>query len=141
MAKQTSLFLPVGFVSAGVTIVAADTTAWKTVYTASSNDAVLKALACTSDDTAARNVRLGIDVGGAGTVRQIGAVNIPIAAGTDGATNAIDLLNAAALPFLPVDRSGKRIIPLQAGDILKVAALATVTATKTLTITAMAEEY
>jgi hypothetical protein len=141
MAKQTTLFLPVGFVTAGVTIVPADTTAWKTVYTAASNDAVVKGLACVSDDTAAVNVRIGIDVAGAGTVRQIATVNIPIAAGTNGADNAVDLLNAAALPFLPVDRNGKRHLPLKAGDILKVAALATVTASKTITVTALAEEY
>lgn len=141
MAKQTTLFLPVGFVTAGVTIVPADTTAWKTVYTASANDAVVKGLACVSDDTAAVNVRIGIDVAGAGTVRQIATVNIPIASGTNGAANAVDLLNAAALPFLPVDPSGKRILPLKAGDILKVAALATVTTAKTITVTALAEEY
>jgi hypothetical protein len=124
-----------------VTIVPADTTAWKTVYTAPANDAVIKALACVSDDTAAKNVRIGIDVAGAGTVRQIATVNIPIAAGTNGIANAIDLLNASACPFLPVDRNGKRILPLRAGDVLKVAALGTVTTAKTITVTALAEEY
>jgi hypothetical protein len=139
MAKQTDLFLPAGFVSAAVTILPADTTAWKTVYTAAANDAVVKSLACVSDDTAAKNVRIGIDIGG--TVYQIGTVNIPIASGTNGTANAIDLLNASALPFLPVDRNGKRILPLKAGNILKVAALATVTTAKTITVTALAEEY
>ena len=128
MSKQTSLFLPAGFATAGVTIVAADTTAWKTVYTAPANDAVVKGLACVSDDTSARNARIGIDVGGAGTVRQIATVAIPIASGTDGTANAVDMLNSAAMPFLPVDRNGKRILPLKAGDILKVAALAAVRA-------------
>lgn len=139
MAKQINLYLPAGFVSAAVTIVPADTTAWKTVYTAATNDAVVKSLACVSNDTAAKIVRVGIDIGG--TVFQIGAVNIPIASGTNGIAAAVDLLQASQLPFLALDRSGKRILPLKAGNILKVAAVATVTENKTLTVTALAEEY
>jgi hypothetical protein len=45
------------------------------------------------------------------------------------------------MPFLPLDRNGKRILPLLAGTVLKVAALATVTAAKTVTVTAIVEEY
>lgn len=141
MAKQTNLYLTKGFATAGTTATSADTTAWKTVYAAAADDAIVKGLAATSDDTAAINVRIGIDVAGAGTVRHIGTVNVPIASGTNGVANAVDLLNAIALPFLPVDRNGKRIIPLKAGDLLKVACLATMTAAKTLTVTAFAEEY
>jgi hypothetical protein len=141
MAKQTELYLTANLKTAGVTIAPADTTAWKTVYTAAANDAIVKGLACVSDDTAAKNIRIGIDVSGAGTVFQIATVNIPIASGTNGTAPAIDLLNAAALPFLPVDRNGKRILPLKAGDILKVAALATLTTAKTITVTALGEEY
>ena len=141
MAKQTDLFLTESLVTAGVTASSSDTTAWKSVYTAASDDAVIKGLSAASDDTAAINLRIGIDVGGAGTVYQIACVNIPIAAGTGGAVNAIDLLNASALPFLPVDRNGKRVIPLNGGDILKVACLATMTAAKVLTVVAFVEEY
>lgn len=141
MSKQTNLYLTKGLVTAGVTATSADTTAWKTVYTAAADDAVVKGLAAVSDDTAAINVRLGIDVAGAGTVRQIGTVNVPIAAGTNGVAPAVDLIAALVCPFLPVDRNAKRILPLKAGDILKIACLATMTAAKTLTVTAFAEEY
>lgn len=139
MAKQTDLFLTANFGAAAATIEAADTTAWVTVYTATGDDAIVKGLACTSDDTAAVVLRLGIDI--AATIYQIGSVNIPIASGTNGVANAIDCLNASACPFLPVDRNGKRILPLPAGAVLKVAALATVTSGKTITITALTEEY
>lgn len=139
MAKQTSLFLPRNFEAAADTIANADGTAWVAIYTASADDATVKALACVSDDTAARDLRIGIDIGS--TVYQIGTVNIPIAAGTNGTTPAVDLLTAAVLTFLPCDRNGKRILPLPAGAILKVAALAAVTSGKTLTITALVEEY
>ena len=141
MAKQTDLFLTAAIKTAGVAIAPADTTAWKTVYTASANDAIVKGLACVSDDTAAKAIRIGIDIAGGGTVYQIATVAIPIASGTTGSANAIDLLQAAALPFLPVDRNGKRVLPLRAGDILKVSALATLTTAKTITVTAIAEEY
>ena len=139
MAKQTDLFLTANFTSAGVALTSANTTAWAAVYTGPPNDGIVKGLSCVCDDTAAVNLRIGIDVGG--TVYQIATVNIPIASGTNGTAAAIDLLNAAALPFLPVDRNGKRILPLKSGNILKVAALATMTSGKTLTVTALAEEY
>jgi hypothetical protein len=139
MAKQTSLFLPRGFKSAGATVNNASGTNWVTVYTASADDSTVKALSCVSDDTAARNLRIAVDI--SGTVYQIATVNIPIAAGTNGTEPAVDLLGAAALTFLPCDRNGKRILTLAGGVILKVAALVTVTSGKTITVSAQAEEY
>ena len=145
MAKQTSIFATRNSFTAGVSIAynvtsPTDETGWRAVYTAASDDAVIKGLSAVSSDTAAINLRIGIDVGGTGTVYQIACVNIPIAAGNAGAVNAIDLLNASALPFLPVDRNGKRILPLKGGDILKVACLAAMTA-GAITVTALGEEY
>ncbi len=139
MSKQTSLYLTKALKTAAVTIVPADTTAWKTVYTAASDDAVVKGLLCVSDDTAAVNLRVALTIGG--TDYQIGTVNIPIASGTNGTANAVDVLNSVAMPGLPLDRDWKRILPLMAGVVLKVAALATVTTAKTVTVTALIEEY
>lgn len=139
MAKQTELFLTAGFANAGVALTSANTTAWVSVYTAAANDAVVKGLAASSSDTAAINVKIGIDIGG--TVYHIATVNVPIAAGTNGVMPAVDLLSAIQLPFLPVDRNGKRVLALKAGNILKVACLATMTAAKTLTVVALTEEY
>ena len=139
MAKKTSLFLTQGACPTGVTLTSSDTTAWKTVFTASADDANLKVLSCVSDDTSAVNLRVGIDIGG--TVFQIATVNIPIAAGTNGVAPAVDLLNSISMPFLAVDLAGKRILQLQAGNLLKVAALATMTSAKTLTVVAIPENY
>jgi len=139
MAKTTSLPLTQSIKNAGVTILPADTTALKTLYTAGANDAVVKSIICVSDDTAAVNLRVLINI--AGTDYQIGTVNVPIASGTNGTANAVDVLNSTALPGLPLDRNGKRILPLVGGAIVKVAALATVTAAKTVTVTAIVEEY
>jgi hypothetical protein len=139
MAKQTSLYLTQALKTAAATIVPADTTGWKTVYTAGADDAVVKGLLAVSDDTSAVNLRIGLDIGS--TVYQIGTVRLPAAAGSDGAANGIDLLNAVSIPGLPLDRDFKRILPLQGGTILKVAALGTVTSGKTVTVTSLAEEY
>lgn len=139
MAKQTELFLPAAIATAGSVILPADTTASKTLYTAGANDAVVKGLSCVSNDTAAVNLRVLLSIGG--TEYQIGTVNIPIAAGTNGSANAVDVLNTTAMPFLPLDRNGKRVLPLAAGAILRVAALATITAAKQVTVAAIVEEY
>lgn len=139
MAKQTDLYLTKLLKNAAVTIVPGDTTALKTVYTASADDAVVKSLICVSDDTAAVNLRVLLTIGG--TDYQLGTVNIPIASGTNGTANAVDVLNSVAMAGLPLDRNGKRVIPLGTGVVLKVAALVTVTAAKTVTVNALIEEY
>ena len=139
MSKQTSLYLTKGVQTKPVTIVPADTTTLKTLYTVSADDAVVKGLICVSDDTAAVNLRVLVTI--SGTDYQIGTVNIPIASGTNGTAAAVDVLNSASMPGLPLDRNGKRILPLVGGAVLKVAALATVTTAKTVTVTAIIEEY
>ena len=141
MAKTTDLYLTKAIKAAAATLTSADTTAWKTLYTAGTDDAIVKALSAVSDDTAAINLRLGIDPDGTGTTYQIGTVNVPIASGTNGAAPAVDLLAAAALPGLSYDRHGKPVLLLPGGALLRIAALATMTADKTLTVLAQVEEY
>jgi hypothetical protein len=137
--KQVALYLTKGVTNASATLTSADTTTWKTIYTASEDDAVLKMLSAVSDDTAAINLRIGVDIGG--TVFQIATVNIPTNSGANGTANAVNLLNRAALPFLPIDGVGNPYLPLKAGSILKVAPLATMTAARTLTVSSASEEY
>lgn len=144
MAKQTDLFLAQRVINASATLTSSNTTAWVTVYTSPAtgdggDDALLKGLQAVSDDTAAINCRVGVDIGG--TVYQLGTVNIPAASGTNGTTAAVDLINMTSMPGLPLDANGKRYLPLAAGNIVKVACLATMTAAKTLTVNAIVEEY
>jgi hypothetical protein len=123
----------------GVKILPADTTALKTLFTAGSNDAIVKSINVQSTDTAARVVQLTVNDGS--TDFLIGAVNIPLRSGDNGTAATIDLLGGTLMPSLPYDANGKRVLLLPAGYILKVNSQATVTADKVITFICMAEDY
>jgi hypothetical protein len=139
MAKTTSLYLPKGANTASVTFTSADTTALKTLFTAGADDSDLKSVIAVTDDTAAINLKVYVTRGG--TDYLIATVNIPIASGTNGTTPAVDVLNAISFPGLPMDSVQKRYLPLKTGDVVKVACLATMTAAKTLTVSAFGQDY
>lgn len=124
---------------AGYSILPADTTTYKTLYTAGANDAVVKSVMCASTDTAARNVVLVYYDGTNNFI--LGTVLVPLNSGNTGAAAAVDLLSSTLLPGLPFDQNGKRILPMQAGHILKVGVLVAVTAAKQIDCTALVEEY
>lgn len=110
-----------------------------TVYTAPTNDAVLKSLIATSTDTAAVNLQVFISDGT--TDHLLGTVRIPAGSGTDGATASVDILGSSLLPGLPVDMNNRRILPMEYGKILKVAPLVAITATKQVDLVPVSEEY
>lgn len=139
MAKQTSLYVTKGIKTPGASFANADGTAYKTLYTASADDAIVKSIMVTSNDTAAVNLKVAINDGV--TDRVIGTVNIPITAGLTGAIAAVDLLGSSLMPGLPLDQNGKRVLPLQGTHVLKVAPLVAVTAAKTVDVVAVVEEY
>lgn len=139
MAKSTALNFTQNINFGAVTIQPADTTTIKDLLTAGVNDTIVRSVTCVSDDTAAVNLRVFIHDGVSS--RQIGTVNIPIASGTNGTASSVDVINMSSIPSLPIDGNGKRILLLKTGHKLQVAALVTVTTAKTVTITAIAEDY
>jgi len=139
MPKSTALNFTQNIKLAATTIVNADSTNKKTVFTAGANDAVVKSLHAISDDSAAKVVNIYVNDGS--TDIYIGAVNVPITSGTTGAIAAVDLLNGTLFPNLPYDANGKRVLPLPGGYIVKVSVQVAVTAAKTITVTCMAEDY
>lgn len=139
MTKQTSLYITDTIKTPGVSFANADGTAYKTLYTAAADDAVVKSIMVTSTDGTARNLKVAMNDGT--TDRIIGTVNIPITAGTTGAIASVDLLSGSLLPGLPLDQQGKRILPMQATHILKIAPLVAVTAAATIDVVAVVEEY
>lgn len=112
---------------------------YKELYTASSNDAVVKAINVASFDTAARVMSLWI-VAADNQPTLIGAVNIPLRSGDNGTAAAVDLIGGTLMPALPYDANGKRVIPLKAGQKLAVSVPA-VTAGTQINVTAQIEEY
>jgi hypothetical protein len=139
MAKSTNLNFTQNLKLSGVKILPADTTTLKTLFTAGTDDSVVKAINVQSTDTAAKIVNLYVNDGT--TDFLIGAVNIPLRSGDTGTAATIDLLGGTLMPSLPYDANGKRILPLPAGDSLKVSVQATVTAAKEITVVCMAEDY
>lgn len=113
----------------------------KTLYTGSANDSVIKAINVASFDSAARIMTLWLSNSAVGGDTFIGAVNIPLTAGTgSGTTASIDLLGGTLMPSLPYDANGKRVLPLKAGQVLK-ASVPGVTAARLISVQVMAEDY
>lgn len=111
-------------------------TALQTLYTAGATDGgLVDNVAVTSDDTSA--VILVVTVNDGSTDCEVGEVTIPIGAGTDGSTPAVNLFDETALPFLQTGGG----LPLGASGVLKVNAKAAITSTKIVNITAFGGDY
>lgn len=112
---------------------------FKELYTATTNDAIVKAINVASFDSAARVMSLWI-IGTDAQPVLIGAVNIPANSGNNGTAAAIDLLGGTLMPSLPYDANGKRVISLKAGQKIAVSVPA-VTAGTQINVTAQIEEF
>ena len=112
---------------------------FKELYTATTNDAIVKAINVASFDSAARVMSLWI-IGTDAQPVLIGAVNIPANSGNNGTAAAVDLLGGTLMPSLPYDANGKRVISLKAGQKIAVSVPA-VTAGTQINVTAQIEEF
>lgn len=111
------------------------------VYTAAATyGGRVESLTAVTDDTVTVNVFVYIYRGS--TVIPLGLVNVPLSAGnTNAARFNVDFLDGTNILGLPIDNNGKRYIPLMGGDILKVGALANLTAAKTCWVQAQGSDY
>lgn len=110
------------------------------VYTAGADGGRVMSLIGFTDDTVTVNVFVWILRGA--TVLPIGLVNIPLSSGnTNAARFNVDFLDGVNILGLPLDNTGKRFIPLLGGDVLRVGALANLTAAKTCWVHAMGNDY
>lgn len=139
MAKSTNLNFTQTIKTPCVALTSANTTVAATLYTASTNDAVVKSLVVSTNDSTAVNLVVSINNGTSDFI--LGTVNIPINSGYTGAIASVDILGSSLLPGLPRDINNRAVISLQAGHILKVGALATMTAAKTCNVIAQVEEF
>ena len=110
------------------------------VYTAGSAGGRVMSLTAVTDDTVTVNVFVWILR--SSTVIPIGLVNVPLSSGnTNAARFNVDFLDGINIVGLPIDNTGKRYIPLLAGDVLRVGALANLTAAKTCWVHASGSDY
>lgn len=112
----------------------------KEIYTAGTNDAIVKAINVTSTDTAARVVSIWRQCATGQPLDLVVAGTVAIAAGSSGSAAVQDLLSAALIPGAAIDAAGKRVIPLQAGAKL-FASVPAVTASCFIRVNLMAEEF
>ena len=111
-----------------------------TAYTAGTEGGRVMSLTAVTDDTVTVNVFVYIYRGS--TVIPLGLVNVPLSSGnTNAARFNVDFLDGINIVGLPIDNTGKRYIPLLAGDVLKVGALANLTAAKTCWVHASGNDY
>lgn len=112
----------------------------KTLYTASADGAVVKAINVSSLDSVARVISVWIADAATGNQMLLGAVSIPANSGNSGSVSSVDLLGGVLIPSLPYDSNGKRVIELKGGQVLKLSVPA-VTAGTQIVATAQIEEY
>lgn len=140
MAAGTSPIFYAAPKTAGVQFANADGTTKKTLLTAGANGALVLGVEATTTDTAANDVGLYVQVGGAGTEYPIGGKRVAAGSGDATAANpsaAVQVLDMGQLPFLLPDGS----LQLGPGDVLKAAVQAAVTAAKTLTLVAQYGDF
>jgi hypothetical protein len=111
-----------------------------TAYTAGAEGGRVMSLTAVTDDTVTVNVFVWILRGA--TVIPIGLVNVPLSSGnTNAARFNVDFLNGINILGLPVDNTGRQYIPLLPNDVLRVGALANLTAARTCWVQASGNDY
>lgn len=112
----------------------------KTIFTAGAEGSVVKAINCMNSDSA-KTVALIVTDASATFCSILGTVAVTGVAGYPATTVAtFDLLSGTYFPSLPYDANGKRVLPLKAGYLLKLAVPA-LTAAKWLGVQTMGEHF
>lgn len=110
-----------------------DATNLVTVLLGASSGQRIKSLMITSDDTSSRTLQFTKSIGGVDYI--LGEIPVAAGAGTDGATVAVNGLDAAKMPGLQSDGIN-RFMDLASGVSLKAKTKTTLTAAKIIYITA-----
>lgn len=112
------------------------------LLTAGSEGSILKSLIIASDDSSARTVSFYLSTDGGTTKFLLFSVPVAIAAGSNGTTINVDVLNNAVVQGLQIDQSGRPIIALQANSKIFMGVItAAVTAGRTLHVVASVEDF
>lgn len=115
----------------------------KSIFTAGSEGSVIKTLIIATDDTSAGIYNFYISTDSGTTKYLLFSVAVPALSGFGSGTTAnIDILGSAVVLGLPIDQSGKSVLPMKNGAILYAAKqTSAVTASKTTHIVGIAEDF
>jgi hypothetical protein len=114
----------------------------KLLLTAGSEGSIVKSLIISSDDSSARTVSFYLSTDGGTTDYLLFSVPVAIAAGSNGTTINVDVLNNAVVQGLQIDQSGRPVIPLAANARIYIGVLtAAVTSGRTLHVVASLEDF
>lgn len=153
MAKTTTCPITQTLQTFGQTFVAADSfvaanegtapTNTKIVFTAGEEGSVIKSLMIATDDTSAGVYNFYISMDSGTTKYLLFAIAVAATSGfASGTTVNVDVLGNTYVAGLPMDQSGKFVLPMKAGAILYAAKqTSAVTASKTTHIVGIAEDY
>ena len=130
---------PGAFKTSAARLQNSDSTNLVTVLTPPTNGSKVVGIMVTSDDSSARDLQLVVTKGGVDY--PIGTIQIAITAGTIAATAAVNMLDVAKLPGLPIDRDGQRYLLLESGAVLKAKVLVAVTSAKFINIVALHSDF
>lgn len=138
---NTPIF-PQTIVNTPVTIVNADGTGKKTVYTGGTNGSKVENIQVTNTDSGvAYTLQFFMTI--SATDYLIGSVNIPLSAGNTSAAPTVNALNYANNwgVALNTDSNGNNYLYVANGTTLKAAVTVAVTAAKTVTILAQGDDF
>jgi hypothetical protein len=126
--------------SSVVTILPADTTTLKTLYTGGTNGSKVENIVVTNtDSTAAYVVQIYITI--SSTNYLIGTINVPLSSGNTTSAPGINVISNSNVGTFARDPNGNAYIYVANGAVLKVASTTTVTTAKALTFYAQGGDY
>ena len=109
--------------------------------TAGAEGAIIKSIQINSTDTAAKTLQFFISPDGTGTAKNL-LFTIAVPANSGNTTVVqVDALTTSTVLGLPVDQSGRPVLPLEAGTLLYVGVTVAVTASKTIFVVGVQEDF
>ena len=117
----------------------ADGTTKHTIVTAGANGTKVLNGFVASTDSVARNLNIFLTRSAVSYL--LGSVHIPVAAGADGTTPGVSILDTTLIPGLPLDQFGHPFLYLQSGDTLQAGLTVAVTAGTNVFVTVNSVDF
>lgn len=122
-----------------ITIVNADGTTIKTVFTAAANGSKIVGLSASNTDTSAYTLQLWLTR--SSTNYLVASFGLGASAGNNGTTASVNLFSMGLIPGLPIDNDGQAYLFLENGDTLGVSLAGAIASGKTATVIAIGAHF